>query len=81
MIIGRVSEEETFNPMNVPLKDRFTLNVPQAAALAGIPARVIRAAIIYADLEVCYAGSSTMRIRRKDRDDWVTSLPSEPQTM
>lgn len=61
-----------------PLRDRLTLTVPEAAALAGVPARIIRTAIVYGNIEVCYAGSSTQRIRRADLDDWVTRLPSDP---
>ena len=30
-------------------------------------------------LIACYAGSSTKRIRRRDLDNWISSLPERPQ--
>ena len=47
-----------------PLRDKLTLTVPEAGALSGIPARVVRAAVLNGDMPACYAGSTTMRIRR-----------------
>lgn len=47
-----------------PLRDKLT--VPEAGALSGIPARAVRAAVLNGDMPACYAGSTTMRIRRTD---------------
>ena len=63
-----------------PLRDRLTLTVPEAGALSGIPARVVRAAVLNGDMPACYAGSTTMRIRRTDLDEWVANLPVDPPT-
>lgn len=49
-----------------PLRDKLTLTVPEAGALSGIPARVVRAAVLNGDMPACYAGSTTMRIRRTE---------------
>ena len=43
-----------------PLRDKLTLTVPEAGALSGIPARVVRAAVLNGDMPACYAGSTTM---------------------
>ena len=59
----------------VPLKDKLTLTIPEAAALSGIPYKIMSAAVKNRDLEACYAGSSTVRIRRSDLNDWVKTLP------
>lgn len=59
----------------IPIKDKLTLTVPEASALSGIPYKIVNAAIKSGDLESCYAGSSTVRIRRTDLEDWVSSLP------
>lgn len=63
-----------------PLRDRLTLTVPEAGALSGIPARVVRGAVLNGDMPACYAGSTTMRIRRADLDEWVANLPADPPT-
>ena len=42
-----------------PLRDKLTLTVPEAGALSGIPARVVRAAVLNGDMPACYAGSTT----------------------
>ena len=60
---------------DVPLKDKLTLTVPEASALSGIPYKIVNAAVKHHDLEACYAGSSTVRIRRSDLNDWVATLP------
>lgn len=62
---------------DVPLRDLLTLTVPQAAALSGIPAKVIRAQIKAGLLPCCYADTSTIRIRRTDLDEYVKALPSD----
>lgn len=62
---------------DIPLKDRLTLTVPEASALSGIPYKIVNAAVKNNDLEACYAGSSTVRIRRADLDDWVEALPDD----
>ena len=59
----------------IPVKDKLTLTVPEASALAGIPYKIVSAAVKNGDLASCYAGSSTVRIRRADLEDWVKSLP------
>ena len=41
-----------------PLRDKLTLTVPEAGALSGIPARVVRAAVLNGDMPACYAGST-----------------------
>ena len=46
---------------DIPIKDKLTLTVPEAAALSGIPYKVVNAAVKSGDLESCYAGSSTVR--------------------
>ena len=53
-----------------PLRDKLTLTVPEAGALSGING----------DMPACYAGSTTMRIRRTDLDEWVANLPVDPPT-
>ena len=55
----------------IPIKDKLTLTVPEASALAGIPYKIVNAAVKNGDLASCYAGSST------DLDDWVAALPSD----
>ena len=59
----------------IPIKDKLTLTVPEASALAGIPYKIVNAAVKNGDLASCYAGRSTVRIRRTDLDDWVAALP------
>lgn len=61
----------------IPIKDKLTLTVPEASALAGIPYKIVNAAVKNGDLASCYAGSSTVRIRRTDLVDWVAALPSD----
>lgn len=61
----------------IPLKDKLTLTVPEASALSGIPYKIVNAAVKNGNLAACYAGSSTVRIRRSDLDDWVAALPSD----
>lgn len=61
----------------VPLADRLTLTIPEASALSGIPEKIIRAQVKNHLLQECYAGSSTIRIRRTDLDDWVAALPTD----
>lgn len=63
--------------LEIPIKDKLTLTVPEASALAGIPYKIVNAAVKNGDLASCYAGSSTVRIRRTDLDDWVAALPSD----
>ena len=53
----------------IPIKDKLTLTVPEASALAGIPYKIVNAAVKKGDLASCYAGRSTVRIRRTDLDD------------
>ncbi len=36
-----------------PLRDKLTLTVPEAGALSGIPARVVRAAVLNGDMPAC----------------------------
>ena len=64
---------------HVPIADRPLLGVPEAAALTGLDEKVVREAIRQGELIACYAGSSTKRIRRRDLDDWISSLPEQPQ--
>lgn len=61
----------------IPLKDKLTLTVPEASALSGIPYKIVNAAVKNGNLAACYVGSSTVRIRRSDLDDWVAALPSD----
>ena len=66
------------------MRDKLTLTVPEAGALSGIPARVVRAAVLNGDMPACYAGSTTMRIRRTDLDEAVnfcTLLQKEPVSL
>ena len=63
----------------VPIANRPLLGVPEAAALCGLDEKVVRNAIRAGELIACYAGSSTRRIRRRDLDDWISSLPEQPQ--
>ncbi|WP_416135147.1 hypothetical protein [Bifidobacterium longum] len=41
---------------------------------------MVRAAVLNGDMPACYAGSTTMRIRRTDLDEWVANLPVDPPT-
>lgn len=62
----------------VPIENRTLLGVREAAALTGLQPKVVQRAIRRGDLPCCYAGSGTKRIRRRDLDDWVASLPEDP---
>lgn len=76
------SESTTARPKEkpyVPIEHRPLLGVPGAAALTGLDEKAIRLAIRQGKLIACYAGSSTKRIRRRDLDDWISSLPERPQ--
>ena len=59
----------------VPITDRPLLGVPEAEALTGIPAKIIRAQIRNGLLKARMAGSTTIRIRRADLDVWLDALP------
>jgi len=63
-----------------PLRDKLTLTVPEAGALSGIPARVVRAAVLNGDMPACYAGSTTRPPRRTDGEGGVATLPVAPPT-
>ena len=58
----------------VPVEHRLALTVPEAAALCGIPEKVVRAAVVHGDLSHFEKGSTTARIRRSDLEDWVALL-------
>lgn len=60
----------------VPINDRPLLGVPEAEALTGVPAKIIRAQIRNGLLKARMAGSTTMRIRRADLDAWLDALPA-----
>ncbi len=63
----------------VPIEHRPLLGVPEAAALTGLTEKAVRMAVRRGELIVCYVHSSTMRIRRRDLDDWLSALPERPQ--
>ena len=52
------------------------LGVPEAEALTGVPAKLIRAQVRNGLLKARMAGSTTMRIRRADLDAWLDALPA-----
>lgn len=60
----------------VPITDRPLLGVPEAEALTGVPAKIIRAQVRNGLLKARMAGSTTMRIRRRDLDEWLDMLPA-----
>ena len=60
----------------VPIADRPLLGVPEAEALTGVPAKIIRAQVRNGLLKARMAGSTTMRIRRADLDAWLDALPA-----
>mgnify|MGYP002738119677 CR=1 FL=1 len=60
----------------VPITDRPLLGVPEAEALTGVPAKIIRAQVRNGLLKARMAGSTTMRIRRADLDAWLDALPA-----
>lgn len=62
---------------DVPLRDKLTLTIPEAEALPGIPAKVIRAQVRACLLPARYASSSTPRILRADLDEWLEALPTD----
>lgn len=64
--------------IDVPVWHRLAWTVPQAAAMCGIPEPVIRAAAAHGELTVFYAGSGTVRIRRRDLEAWLLTLPDRP---
>lgn len=43
----------------VPVEHRLALTVPEAAALCGIPEKVVRAAVVHGDLRHFEKGSTT----------------------
>ncbi|MDB0589447.1 helix-turn-helix domain-containing protein [Bifidobacterium adolescentis] len=63
----------------VPIEHHPLLGVSEAAALTGLDEKIVRQAIRQGELIACYAHSSTKRIRRRDLDDWISSLPERPQ--
>ena len=73
------SETEPREKPYVPIEHRPLLGVPEAAALTGLDEKVVRNAICAGELIACYTGSSTKRVRRRDLDDWISSLPERPQ--
>ena len=50
--------------------------MPEAEALTGVPAKIIRAQVRNGLLKARMAGSTTMRIRRADLDEWLDLLPA-----
>ena len=50
--------------------------MPEAEALTGVPAKIIRAQVRNGLLKARMAGSTTMRIRRADLDEWLDLLCS-----
>ena len=62
----------------MPIEHRPLLGVSEAAALTGLDEKIVRQAIRQGELIACYAHSSTKRIRRRDLDDWISSLPERP---
>lgn len=73
------SEDTTARPKEkpyVPIENRPLLGVPEAEALTGVPAKIIRAQVRNGLLKARMAGSTTMRIRRADLDAWLDALPA-----
>lgn len=58
----------------VRLSEQLTLTVPEAAAVSGIPVKIVRAAALHGDLAIFTVGSTTMRVKRRDLDEWVANL-------
>lgn len=50
--------------------------MPEAEALTGVPAKIIRAQVRNGLLKARMAGNTTMRIRRADLDAWLDALPA-----
>lgn len=59
----------------VPIENRPLLGVDEVEALTGVPAKIIRANVRNGLLKACMTGSTTMRIRRRDLDEWLDTLP------
>ena len=73
------SEGTTARPKEkpyVPIENRPLLGVDEVEALTGVPAKIIRANVRNGLLKACLAGSTTMRIRRRDLDEWLDMLPA-----
>lgn len=65
----------------IPIKDKLTLTVPEASALAGIPYKIVNAAVKNGDLASCYAGSSTVRIvAPTSTTGWLLCHPTGAET-
>lgn len=64
------------NTLFVPIENRPLLGVDEVEALTGVPAKIIRANVRNGLLKACMAGSTTMRIRRRDLDEWLDTLPA-----
>ncbi|PKU96924.1 hypothetical protein CQR55_0707 [Bifidobacterium pseudolongum subsp. globosum] len=60
----------------VPIENRPLLGVDEVEVLTGVPAKIIRANVRNGLLKACMAGSTTMRIRRRDLDEWLDMLPA-----
>lgn len=60
--------------MSVPVERRLTLTIPAAAAVAGLPEKVVRRAVADGSLGSFTIGSTTRRIKRAELDDWIASL-------
>ncbi|MBT1161676.1 excisionase [Bifidobacterium sp. SO1] len=58
----------------VPIQERLTLTLPEAAWLAGLPVRELRHAADRHDLETFTLTSTTKRVRRRDLEDWLNTL-------
>lgn len=68
-------EDQTHDDASVPLHARMTWTIAQAALVAGIPEKSVRAAVARGDLaHFTLPGSTTRRIRREDLHDWIMSL-------
>lgn len=53
----------------------MTWTIAQAALVAGIPEKSVRAAVARGDLaHFTLPGSTTRRIRREDLHDWIMTL-------
>ena len=73
------SEGTTARPKEkpyVPIENRPLLGVDEVEAHTGVPAKIIRANVHNGLLKACMAGSTTMRIRRRDLDEWLDMLPA-----
>lgn len=57
-----------------PLRDRLLLTIPEAAALAGVPVGVMRAAVANRDIETVTVGAATRRIKRSELNDWIAAM-------